>query len=177
MWASVFQTFWPVMTHSSPSRTARVARLARSEPDPGSLKSWHHASSPVNVRRSSLAAELVGAVGHHGGTGHGEPEELTGPGRGGTGLGQAPVDDALQVGREPETAEALGERDPGEPEVVLATPELLDAHRLRVHLLEQLRRALLDDRRVICHDTTLPPVARPGQGWSRWTCQPSPDGS
>src|SRR5664280_1569214 len=52
MWARVFQTFWPVMTHSSPSRTARVDSPARSDPDPGSLNSWHHDTWPVNVFRS-----------------------------------------------------------------------------------------------------------------------------
>ena len=52
-WASVFQTFWPLTTHSSPSRTARVARPARSEPAPGSEKSWHQISSPVNIGRSA----------------------------------------------------------------------------------------------------------------------------
>src|SRR5262249_41536320 len=41
----VVHTFWPLTTHSSPSRTARVASDARSEPAPGSLKSWHHFSS------------------------------------------------------------------------------------------------------------------------------------
>ena len=50
-WARVFHTFWPVMTHSSPSRTALQASPARSEPAPGSLNSWHQASSPVNIRR------------------------------------------------------------------------------------------------------------------------------
>ena len=40
-WALEVQTFWPSTTHSSPSRTARVASDARSEPAPGSLKSWH----------------------------------------------------------------------------------------------------------------------------------------
>ncbi len=43
--AQVVQTFWPVTTHSSPSRTALVASDARSEPAPGSLNSWHHFSS------------------------------------------------------------------------------------------------------------------------------------
>jgi hypothetical protein len=38
-WAMVVQTFWPLTIHSSPSRTARVARLATSDPAPGSLKS------------------------------------------------------------------------------------------------------------------------------------------
>ena len=44
-------TFWPLTTHSSPSRTARVARLATSEPAPGSLKSWHQISSQVKSGR------------------------------------------------------------------------------------------------------------------------------
>ena len=50
-WATVVQTFWPFRTHSSPSRTARVARPATSEPAPGSLNSWHQISSHVNSGR------------------------------------------------------------------------------------------------------------------------------
>ena len=46
LFGAEFQTFWPVTTHSSPSRTARAPTLARSDPDPGSLNSWHHAASP-----------------------------------------------------------------------------------------------------------------------------------
>ena len=42
--ATVVQTFWPLTTHSSPSRTARVASPATSEPAPGSLNSWHQIS-------------------------------------------------------------------------------------------------------------------------------------
>ena len=45
MWASVVHTFCPFTIHSSPSRTARVASDATSEPAPGSLKSWHQISS------------------------------------------------------------------------------------------------------------------------------------
>ena len=41
----VVHTFCPLTIHSSPSSTARVASDARSEPAPGSLKSWHHFSS------------------------------------------------------------------------------------------------------------------------------------
>jgi hypothetical protein len=63
----VFHTFWPDTSHSSPSRTARVARPARSDPAPGSLNSWHQASSPVKVRRSSrsrtASSPLVTMVG------------------------------------------------------------------------------------------------------------------
>ncbi len=43
--ASVVQTFWPLMTHSSPSRTARVWTFERSEPAFGSEYPWHHISS------------------------------------------------------------------------------------------------------------------------------------
>src|SRR5580693_4808495 len=57
------------MTKSSPSRSARVARLARSDPAPGSLNSWHQACSPVSTARtyvrfsSSLpCAMMVGAT-------------------------------------------------------------------------------------------------------------------
>ena len=35
-WAPLFQIFEPLITHSSPSRTARVRRLARSVPASGS---------------------------------------------------------------------------------------------------------------------------------------------
>ena len=38
MWALVVNIFCPLMTHSSPSRTARVWADATSEPDSGSLK-------------------------------------------------------------------------------------------------------------------------------------------
>ena len=44
--ATDVQTFWPFTTQPSPSRMARVCRLATSEPAPGSEKSWHHTSSP-----------------------------------------------------------------------------------------------------------------------------------
>ena len=48
-WASVVHTFWPVTTHSSPSRTARVFSEARSEPDSGSEKPWHQISSADRI--------------------------------------------------------------------------------------------------------------------------------
>ena len=44
--APLVHTFCPVTTHSSPSRTARVRRLARSDPASGSENSWHHRWSP-----------------------------------------------------------------------------------------------------------------------------------
>src|SRR4051812_24690536 len=45
------QTFCPVTTHSSPSRTALVLTPARSDPAPGSEKSWHHSTSPRSMGR------------------------------------------------------------------------------------------------------------------------------
>ena len=48
--AAEFQTFCPVTTNSSPSRTARVARLARSDPAPGSLNSWQIWISAERIR-------------------------------------------------------------------------------------------------------------------------------
>ena len=49
-------TFWPLTTHSSPSRTARVWREARSEPAPGSLNSWQATMSPRCMRAQVGAA-------------------------------------------------------------------------------------------------------------------------
>ncbi len=48
-WPSVVQTFWPVTTQSSPSRTALVFSDARSEPDSGSEKPWHQISSAERI--------------------------------------------------------------------------------------------------------------------------------
>ena len=45
----VVQTFWPLTTHSSPSSSARVDSDARSDPAPGSLKSWHQISSARTI--------------------------------------------------------------------------------------------------------------------------------
>jgi hypothetical protein len=43
------QTFWPFSSQPPSTRVARVLRDARSEPAPGSLKSWHHPISPRSV--------------------------------------------------------------------------------------------------------------------------------
>jgi hypothetical protein len=47
--AIVVHTFWPVTTHPSPDRTARVFSEARSEPDCGSEKPWHQISSADRI--------------------------------------------------------------------------------------------------------------------------------
>ncbi len=47
--ANVVHTFWPVTMYSSPLSTARVFKEARSEPDSGSLKPWHHISSALRI--------------------------------------------------------------------------------------------------------------------------------
>jgi hypothetical protein len=51
--APEFHTFWPDTTHSPPSLTARTPTLARSDPEPGSLNSWHQAASPSAIGRTS----------------------------------------------------------------------------------------------------------------------------
>ena len=45
VWPPEVQTFCPLTIHSSPSRSARVCRPARSEPAPGSENSWHQIRS------------------------------------------------------------------------------------------------------------------------------------
>src|SRR5215468_6238969 len=48
--ASVVQVFWPLMMYLSPLRSALVLSEARSEPEPGSEKPWHHQSSTLAMR-------------------------------------------------------------------------------------------------------------------------------
>jgi len=43
------QTFWPSSRHPPSAFSARVRRDARSEPAPGSEKSWHQTRSPRRV--------------------------------------------------------------------------------------------------------------------------------
>ena len=49
-WASVVQVFWPLMMYLSPLRSALVFSEARSDPEPGSEKPWHHQSSTLAMR-------------------------------------------------------------------------------------------------------------------------------
>ncbi len=59
------QILEPLITYSSPSRTARVCSDARSEPEPGSEKPWHHCTSPLRIRGrcsafcSSVPCEMI----------------------------------------------------------------------------------------------------------------------
>ena len=62
-WAQVVHTFCPVITQSSPSRSARVASDARSDPEPGSLKSWHQRLLVAHDRRQEAKPLLLGPVG------------------------------------------------------------------------------------------------------------------
>jgi hypothetical protein len=54
-------TFWPFTIHESPSRSARVATAARSEPAPGSLNSWQAITSP-RCRPGRYAAATSGVA-------------------------------------------------------------------------------------------------------------------
>ncbi|MFT3853516.1 MAG: hypothetical protein QM733_12370 [Ilumatobacteraceae bacterium] len=53
-------TFWPLITHSSPSSSAWVFSEARSEPLFGSLKPWHQRIVPLRMRgRNSFFCSSV----------------------------------------------------------------------------------------------------------------------
>ena len=67
MWPRLVHTFWPLITHSSPSCTAVVFTLARSEPASGSLKPWHQNSAGFEDRRQKSLLVLLGAEHHQGG--------------------------------------------------------------------------------------------------------------
>ena len=56
-------TFCPVITHSSPSRSARVCRLARSLPAPGSENNWQAMMSPRHERPQVALLGGLGGVG------------------------------------------------------------------------------------------------------------------
>ena len=58
------------------ARRARVASDARSEPAPGSEKSWHHTSSLRHDRREEAGLLLVGAPGQDRGPGEVEAEDV-----------------------------------------------------------------------------------------------------
>ena len=62
-WAPDVHTFWPVITHSSPSRSALVCRLARSLPAPGSENSWQRDDVAAVHRPQVGVLGEVGAVG------------------------------------------------------------------------------------------------------------------
>ena len=49
------------MTHSSPSSTADVFKLARSEPEFGSEKPWHQVIVPFKIPGRNCCLLLVGA--------------------------------------------------------------------------------------------------------------------
>ena len=51
--ATEVHTFWPVIRHPPSTRTALVRNEARSEPEPGSEKSWHHTRSPSSEGRTN----------------------------------------------------------------------------------------------------------------------------
>ena len=57
---AVVHTFCPLITHSSPSSTAVVFRLARSDPESGSEKPWHQRTSPPRIfgRNSCFCSSL-----------------------------------------------------------------------------------------------------------------------
>src|SRR3954464_9769866 len=57
--AMLVQTFWPLPRQPPSTFSARVCRLARSEPAPGSLNIWHQMSLPCTVGRNASAVEQL----------------------------------------------------------------------------------------------------------------------
>ena len=54
-WAYDVHTFWPETCHPPSVASARVDSPDRSDPAPGSLKSWHQISSALAIGRSQRA--------------------------------------------------------------------------------------------------------------------------
>ena len=65
MWAPDVHTFWPLTTHSSPSRSARVWSAGQVGAGPGSENSWHQIS-PVTMPGRKPGLLLGRAVGDDG---------------------------------------------------------------------------------------------------------------
>ncbi len=123
--AQVVHTFCPVTTHSSPSRSARVASEARSEPAPGSLKSWHQISSlrTIGGRKRSRCSSVPWA--NSAGAARFSPSGLSRPRLYGRelrldrpGLGRAEVEAA--VGDRPGRRHQAGAAEHRVPGLVLA---------------------------------------------------------
>ena len=105
-WAPDVHTFCPLTVQPSPSRTARVCALARSEPDPGSEKNWHQDSSPRARagRNRAFCSSLPWMQQHRG------AEQLAEPGgrRQRPGLGEGRAHAGGGVGRQALAEPGLG---------------------------------------------------------------------
>ena len=157
MWASVFHTFWPdddplvAVAHGpggEPGEVGAGARLAE-QLAPGVL-------AGERPTQQALLDGLV-AVGDDRRPGQGETEEVAGAGVGGAGGVDAPVDLPLRRRREAEAAVALGEVDPGEPEVVLAPAEGDVVDGLGVDVGQQLVDLLGDEGGGVAHARKIGP--------------------
>ena len=62
--------FWPLISQSSPSRTALVRMPRRSEPAPGSVQAMEVTISPDTMPGQPAALEVIGAVGQQVGEDH-----------------------------------------------------------------------------------------------------------
>ena len=180
--ASVVHTFWPLTTHSSPSRIARVDKPG----DVGARAGLAEHLAPdlfAGEQRAQVALLLlVGAVRHDRRRAHAVTDRVAAVRDRRAGGEQLGVDGVLQLRRQAETAEALGEVHPRETEVVLRAEELGGRRRLRIELREkvvaQLGHTLLVrrhggsshklDRSVKCTDRPLPsPRAHPDDSGPR----------
>ena len=152
-WPKLVQIFWPLSTYSSPSRSARVRRLARSDPAFGSEKPWHQTCSPLSIAGRWKAFCSGGAFGDQGRAGVELGDEVAAHVRRTRPLGLLDVDEVLG-GRGAAAAELLRPVDPRVPGVeqralpagvVLAPPGpvvLLGLRRQRRHDLLEPRAQL-----------------------------------
>ena len=110
--ASVVHTFWPLTTHSSPSRTVRVERPA----DVGARAGLAEHLAPdllAGEQRAQVAALLlVAAVGHDRRRAHAVTDRVAAVRERCARGGHPRVHHVLQLGRHAESAEALGEVHP-----------------------------------------------------------------
>ena len=122
--AMLVHTFCPLITHSSPSRTARVARAATSEPAPGSLNIWHQISSHVNAGTEEPHLLLLGAERDERGAGHPDAHHVHQQVRWSAGSQQPLVDDVLETGGRDRARPSPPGSGSRQPEVELRAPEL-----------------------------------------------------
>ncbi len=152
--AMVVQTFWPLMTHSSPSRTARVASDATSDPAPGSENIWHQISSHVNAGTQVALLLRVAAVGNHRRRHHPDAHEVAQHRVRRARAAQPIVDDLLMVRIDAEPSSPFGEVHPREAVVELRAEELLRVGLARWMVVQQLVDRVAHS---VFHGPPLPP--------------------
>ena len=119
-------TFWPSITHWSPSSTARVDSEARSDPEPGSEKPWHQRSSPLRIRGRNAPLLRLGPPPQQRAAEHLDAERVVVAHRRHAGPGQLLDEHDLLEPAQPGAAVLLRPRHPEQPVGGQRRPPLLD---------------------------------------------------